>query len=421
MINKIKSFFENEPHSARSTGLEIFKYIGPGLMVTVGFIDPGNWASNVAAGAGFSYNLLWMVTLSTIMLIFLQHNAAHLGITTGLCLSEASTLHLKPVVSRFVLSSAVLAGVATALAEIMGGAIALLMIFNIPIKIGAVIITFFVGWMIYSNSYRNIEKWIIGLVSLIGFSFVIEVWLADVNWSAAVRGWLIPAFPTGSLPVIMSVLGAVVMPHNLFLHSEIIQSRQWNLADEKIIKHQLKFEFTDTLVSMIIGWAINSAMILVAAAIFFKNKVVVTELQQAQELLKPLLGNAASIIFAIALLAAGVASSVTAGMAGGTIFAGIFSEPYDIKDRHSKTGVGITLVVALLIIFLITDSFSALIYSQMILSIQLPITIFLQIYLTSSKKVMGTHANHGFEKYALWTIGIIVTMLNIALLIQYII
>jgi len=415
---KIKNYFNSE-HKPQLTALDFIKYIGPGLIVTVGFIDPGNWASNVSAGSDYGYKLLWMVTLSTIMLIVLQHNAAHLGIATGLCLSEAATIYLNKRISKSVLISAVVASVSTAMAEILGAAIALNMIFRIPIKIGAVLSTIIVMWMLYANSYKKLEKWIIGFVSIIGLSFIFELTLVHVPWNEALIGWVTPSFPKNSLPIIMSVLGAVVMPHNLFLHSEIIQSRQWNLKDEHIIKKQLKYEFADTLFSMIIGWAINSAMIIVAAATFFSNSIHVTALDQAQTMLKPLLGNTASIIFALALMFAGLSSSVTAGMSGGSIFAGLYGEPYDIKDNHTKLGVAITLLAALFVIFFITDPFSGLVISQMLLSIQLPFTIFLQIYLTSSKKVMGSYVNSKLDRLCLWIIGIIVTVLNIALLISY--
>jgi manganese transport protein len=169
---------------------------------------------------------------------------------------------------------------------------------------------------------------------------------------------------------------------------------------------------------MLIGWAINSAMILLAAATFFKPKVPVSELQQAQNLLAPLLGSHAAIIFAIALLFAGIASTITSGMAAGSIFAGMFKEPYDIKDNHSRLGVGISLVIAFGILFFISNPFHGLIISQMILSIQLPITIFLQVYLTSSEKVMGKYKNSVLAKFTLYIIGVIVTLLNIALFIS---
>jgi manganese transport protein len=169
---------------------------------------------------------------------------------------------------------------------------------------------------------------------------------------------------------------------------------------------------------MLVGWAINSAMILLAAATFFKSKTQVNELQQANQMLEPLLGSNASIIFAVALLLAGISSTITSGMAAGSIFAGFFKEPFDIKDNHSRLGVAISLIIALLVIFLISNPFKGLIYSQMILSIQLPITIFLQIYLTSSKKVMKEYANSKRFNIVLLTIGFIVTLLNIKLLIS---
>jgi manganese transport protein len=414
-LNKL----DRKGHKPRFGGEEIFKFIGPGLLVTVGFIDPGNWASNLAAGADYGYMLLWMVTLSTIMLIFLQHNVAHLGIATGLCLSEAATIYLKPRYSRLFLGSAMLASVSTSLAEILGGAIALNMLFNIPVRAGALLVLVFVMIMLYSNSYRVIEKWIIAFVSIIGLSFIYELSLVNIDWDHAVRSWVTPSFPKGSMIIIMSVLGAVVMPHNLFLHSEIIQSRQWNRQDDKIIRRQLKYEFFDTLFSMIVGWAINSAMILLAAATFFSSGTKVTELQQANQLLGPLLGNHAVVVFAIALLFAGVASTITSGMAAGSIFAGIFKEPYDIKDNHSRLGVALSLVIAFFIILLISNPFQGLIISQMVLSIQLPFTIFLQVRLTSSGKVMGKYKNTLFNKMLLYTLGGIVTVLNIMLFVSF--
>jgi len=406
-------------HKPGLGGLDILKFIGPGLLVTVGFIDPGNWESNLAAGADYGYELLWMVTLSTIMLIVLQHNVAHLGIATGLCLSEAATMHMPRWVSRSVLSSAIVASVSTSLAELLGGAIALHMLFSIPIRIGAIITLITIIILLFSNSYRKLEKWIIGFVSLIGLSFIYELTLSDISWSQAAIGWIKPSFPDGSMIVIMSVLGAVVMPHNLFLHSEIIQSRQWNLEDEVIKNKQLRYEFLDTLFSMIVGWGINSAMILMAAATFFKHKIPVAELQQAKDMLVPLLGNNAAVIFAVALLMAGIASTITSAMAGGSIFAGFFGEPFDMKDNHSRLGVIISLIPAVLVIFIISNPFKGLLYSQMLLSIQLPITIFTQIYLTSSRKVMGKYSNSLPLTGLLLFIGALVTFLNIRLLVSF--
>ena len=407
---------KNKNHKRYLGGLDFFKYIGPGLLVTVGFIDPGNWASNFAAGSEFGYALLWVVTLSTIMLIILQHNVAHLGIVTGLCLSEAATKYTPKWVSRPVLATAVLASISTSLAEILGGAIALEMLFHIPIVWGAVLTTIFVLIMLFSNTYKRIERIIIAFVSIIGLSFLYELFLVDIDWPLAAKSWVVPSIPEGSMLIIMSVLGAVVMPHNLFLHSEVIQSHEYNKQDEAAVEKHLKYEFYDTLLSMMIGWAINSAMILLAAATFFQKGTPVEELQQAQSLLTPLLGEAAGIVFALALLMAGISSTVTSGMAAGSIFAGIFGESYHIKDIHSKVGVILSLGIALMIIFFIDNPFYGLIISQMILSMQLPFTVFLQVALTSSKQVMGKYANSTWTKWLLYGIATVVSVLNVMLL-----
>lgn len=405
-------------HHPRSGALDLLKYIGPGLLVTVGFIDPGNWATNLAAGSEFGYALLWVVTFSSIMLIIIQHNVAHLGIVTGLCLAEATTKYLPKKLSRPILISAMLASISTSLAEILGGAIALRMLFGIPIYVGAVIVTLACLLMLFSNTYSKIERWIITFVSIIGLSFLYELMLVDVDWHAAAVGWLKPSFPENSMLIIMGVLGAVVMPHNLFLHSEVIQSRSWNLEDEKVIQKQLKYEFYDTLLSMVIGWGINSAMVILAASSFFREKVVVEELDQAQQLLVPLVGNNAGVIFAAALLLAGVSSTITSGIAGASIFAGIFGEAYHHKDIHSKIGVLCSFIPALLLIFLVGDPFRGLIISQMVLSVQLPITIFTQVYLTSSRQVMGKFVNRRLTNGVLLLLGVIVTALNVGLLVS---
>lgn len=415
MWNFIKEL-QRKDHQRYLGGLDFFKYIGPGLLVTVGFIDPGNWASNFAAGADFGYSLLWVITLSTIMLIVLQHNVAHLGIVTGLCLSEAATKYTPKWVSRPILGTAVLASISTSLAEILGGAIALEMLFDIPVIWGSLLTAFFVTIMLFTNSYKRIERSIIAFVSVIGLSFLYELFLVDIDWPLAARSWVTPSIPEGSLLVIMSVLGAVVMPHNLFLHSEVVQSREYNKKDDASIRKLLKYEFYDTLFSMGVGWAINSAMILLAAATFFANHIGVEELQQAKSLLEPLLGNQAATIFALALLMAGISSTVTSGMAAGSIFAGMFGESYHVKDVHSRVGILLSLGIALVVILFIENPFQGLIISQMILSIQLPFTIFLQVGLTSSKRVMGQYANSRWSSFVLYTMAVIVSVLNLALL-----
>lgn len=410
------------PFKAQVDGaLSALRFLGPGLLVTVGFIDPGNWASNIAAGSQFGYQLLWVVTLGTFMLILLQHNAAHLGIVTGSCLAESATEHLPPWISRPVLVSAVVAAIATAFAEVLGGAIALQMLFNLPLKLGATLTAFVAGALLLWNSYQRLEKLIAGFVSLIGLAFIFELCLVDTHWVAAAKGWVTPSLPQHAMVIIMSVLGAVVMPHNLFLHSEVIQNREWHTQGETAVVSHLRYEWLDTLLSMIIGWMINSAMILLAAATFFQKGERVDSLQQAEEMLHPILGDngaLAAAIFALALLCAGLTASVTAGMTGGTITAGFVPRNYDIKTTPSRIGVAITLGCALAAVMLVTDSYKALILSQVLLSIQLPITVVLQIYLTASRKVMGTHANTPWGNVWLVTIAAVVVGLNIMLLIK---
>ncbi len=417
MMNLLKEL-RRKDHKHILGGLDIFKYIGPGLLVTVGFIDPGNWASNFAAGSEFGYMLLWVVTLSTIMLIALQHNVAHLGIVTGLCLSEAATKYTPAWVSRPIIGSAVLASISTSMAEILGSAIALQMLFGIPIVWGSVIAVITVTILLFTNTYKRMERAIIGFVSIIGLSFIYELFLVDVDWGTAAKSWVVPSVPEGSLLVIMSVLGAVVMPHNLFLHSEVVQSREINKKGKESVERALHYEFFDTLFSMIVGWAINSAMIILAAATFYKNGTEVTDLAQAKDLLTPLLGNNAGNIFAIALLLAGISSTITSGMAAGSIFAGMFNESYNSHDPHSVVGIAISYGVSLLVILFIGDPFKGLLVSQMVLSLQLPFTVFLQVSLTSSKRVMGKYANKPWNTALLYFLAAIVTILNIWLVID---
>lgn len=292
------------------------------------------------------------------------------------------------------------------------------MLFGLPVTAGAVLTTAFVLIMLFTNSYKRIEKAIIAFVSVIGLSFIYEIFLVDIDWLSAAEGWVIPSLPDGSMLIVMSVLGAVVMPHNLFLHSEVIQSHEYNKTDDSSIKKVLKYEFVDTLFSMIVGWAINSAMILLAASAFYTAGVHVGELSQAKAMLVPLLGGNASTVFAVALLMAGLSSTITSGMVTGSIFSGIFGESYNIKDSHSIIGVLLSLLLALGLIFLIENPFNGLLVSQMALSIQLPFTVFLQVYLTSSERVMGKYANRLPSKILLYGIAGIVTMLNVLLLVE---
>ena len=404
-------------HSGHRGGLEILHWIGPGLLVTVGFIDPGNWATNMAAGSTYGYGLLWVVTLSTIMLVILQHNVAHLGIVTGECLAESCAHHLPRAVLRPVLASAYLACVATMMAEVLGGGIALQMLLGLDVRVGSALVAAASAALLLTNSYGKVERWIIGFVSLIGVSFLAEIAMVRVDWASAAVGWAVPAMPSGSAAIVVSVLGAVVMPHNLFLHSEVVQSVHYDQQGDEVIEERLRFELFDTLFSMGVGWAINSAMVILAATTFWTRGLAIDDLALAAATLEPILGPAARTIFAVALLFAGLSSSVTAGMAAGTISAGMFGEEYDIHDRHSSVGVAAAFVGAVAACLAVEDAFSGLVWSQALLSLQLPVTVFVQIWLTSSPAVMGRHANSRPLKAALMAIGVTVTMFDLALLL----
>lgn len=398
-------------------GLEIMRHIGPGLLVTVGFIDPGNWASNMAAGSQFGYSLLWVVTLSTIMLIVLQHNAAHLGIATGMCLAEATSRFLPRLLGRAILGTAYLACIATAMAEVLGGAVALQMLFGLPLRFGCVVVAAASMTMLLTSSYKQAERWIIAFVSIVGLSFLAELAMVEVDWPRAAMSWATPSMPAGSTATVVSILGAVVMPHNLFLHSEIIQSMHFEGRGQKVVEERLRYELLDTLFSMGIGWAINSAMVILAATTFFSRGVVVEDLAAAAATLSPIVGPASSVIFAVALLFAGLSSSVTAGMAAGTVTAGMFGEEYDIHDRHSSIGVALCFAGAVAACLCVEDAFAGLVWSQALLSLQLPVTVFLLIRLTSSRKVMGRYANSRPLTATLVAIGVVVTALDAALLL----
>lgn len=267
-----------------------------------------------------------------------------------------------------------------------------------------------------TNSYKHAERWIIAFVGVVGLSFLAELALVKVDWPQAAASWITPSMPTGSAAIIVSVLGAVVMPHNLFLHSEVIQSMHFEGQGEQVIEERLRYELFDTLFSMGVGWAINSAMVILAATTFFAHGIVVDDLAVAADTLSPILGPASSTIFAVALLFAGISSSVTAGMAAGTITAGMFDEEYDIHDRHSSIGVAASFVGAVAACLVVPNPFEGLIWSQALLSLQLPITVFVLIRLTSSRRVMGKYANSRPLNALLIGIGAIVTILDVVLL-----
>jgi manganese transport protein len=395
----------------------VLQYLGPGFIVTVGFVDPGNFATNGQGGAEFGYSLLWVITLSTLMLILLQHMAAHIGIQTGQCMPEAVATHFRPAARIIYGFTAMCACVATALAEILGGAIGLQILFHIPLIAGSIITSVFVVAMIWGQAYRKLEHIIIGFVSIIGLCYLAELVIVKPDWGLAAYSAVVPAVSSRSILVAMAMLGAVVMPHNIYLHSEIIQSRDWSARDDTERSRLMRYEFLDTLLAMGAGWLINGAMVVVAAAVFFPN-IVPGSLGDVAKTLEPLAGPLAALFFAIALLCSGLSSSITAGMAGGTIFTGYLLKPTDLQNKWFRLGVALTLIPAVIIVCFGFDPLKALIISQAALSVQLPFTIIPLFLLTRSEKVMGRFRNSWRENALIIITGVVVIGLNLLLLYQ---
>lgn len=395
---------------------QIVSYLGPGFFVTVGFIDPGNWATNIAAGSEFNYDLLWVVALSTFILILWQHMSAHLGIVTGKCLAEAIHEHVTRPAAWIYGTTAMAACVATALAEILGAALGLNILFGMSIRLGTFLSAVFVIAVVWFQRYDTLERLIVAFVSAIGLCYLVELYLVKPDWAQAALHTVVPKLNSDSIIVAMGVLGAVVMPHNMYLHSEVIQNRQWKGKSDQETRRLLRYEFADTLVAMLIGMAINSAMIIVTAAVFHLHQIPVSDIREASATLVPLAGKLAGLLFGVALLFSGVSSSMTAGMAGGVTFSGYLGRETALESKWFRTGMIVTIIPASFAVLLIRDTLQVLIISQVCLSVQLPFTMLPLFLLTRSRRVMGRFATGWLETAAMATTGTVILVLN-ALLI----
>ncbi|TAK34967.1 MAG: hypothetical protein EPO21_07880 [Chloroflexota bacterium] len=406
-------------HASRLLGnlrtSQVLRYLGPGFLVTVGFIDPGNWATNIAGGAQFGYRLLWVIALSTLMLILLQGMSARLGIVTGRSLAANVRQHFpRPVAAVFGVTI-VLACVATDLAEYLGAALGFYLLFGIPPIVGAPITVGIVLFSILGQGHERLERMIIGFLAVIAICYLVELFLVDVSWKAALPSVVVPSISSDSIVIAMGMLGAVVMPHNIYLHSNVIQSREWGKTPEERGR-LLRFETLDTVLSMGMGWLVNSAMIIVAAAVFFSHGVAVSSIEKASTTLQPLAGDLARLLFAVALLFAGVGSSITSSLAEANVITGYTGRPEDPHSRYYQLALIVTSVPAMLVIALGLDSYVVLILSQVALSIQLPFTIIPLLLLVGNRRVMGTYASGRIEKLLGIAVAVIVVGLNVLLL-----
>jgi manganese transport protein len=396
---------------------ELLRYLGPGFIVTIGFIDPGNWATNIAAGSEFGYRLLWVVSLSTLMLIFLQHLSAKLGIVTGRSLAANVRARLPKAVVWPAGVTIVLACIATDLAEYLGAALGFYLLFGLPLWIGAPLTVAIVIVAILGQQYHRLERMIVLFLAVIAGCYIVELFLVKPDWATATPHWVVPSLDGASILVALSMLGAIVMPHNIYVHSNVIQSRDWDLAPERR-RRLMSFELVDTSLAMGMGWLVNSAMIIVAAAVFASAGVVVTSIEQASATLEPLVGPAARVIFGVALLVAGIASSITSSLAEANVVTGYLGLPEDPSSRAYKLGLILTSLPAMIVIIIGVDSYKALIVSQVLLSIQLPFTIVPLLWLSRSKRVMGGYRMNTMQLVAGIAVAAIVIGLNLFLLYQ---
>ena len=403
------------PAGVRPTLKTALSFLGPAFLVTVGFIDPGNWATNIEGGSRFGYDLLWVITLGTVMLIVIQHMAAKLGIATGKSLAVNIREQFSPPVSAFLGLSIVLACVATDVAELLGGAIGFNLLFGMPLWLGALLTVFIEVFLIVSQRYHRIEVIIMSFLGIISLCYLLEILIVKPEWTKVAPAIIIPQVDRNSIYVAMAILGAVVMPHNIFLHSNVIHSRKWGITKTEM-KALLRFEKIDTLTAMLLGWVVNSAMIIVAAAVFARHNVVVDSIAQASATLTPLAGPLAGFLFAVALVFSGVGSSVTSSMAEVNVITGFLGKPEDPRTLLYRVSVFVTAIPSFLIILLDMDTYRILIFSQVVLSIQLPFTLVPLLILCRNPKLMGIFRSGKQEFAAAVLISTVVIMLNIYLL-----
>ena len=396
---------------------ELLRYLGPGFLITIGFIDPGNWATNVAGGSEFNYSLLWVVTLGTFMLIVLQSMSARLGIITGKSLAKNVKENYPRWLSWVLGSTIVLACVATDVAELIGGTVGFHLLFGFPYWLGSLLTIFLEFYLIFSQKYHSVEKIIIGFLAIISISYVIELFIVKPDVSQMVYHSIVPTVSGKVIYVAMGILGAIVMPHNIYLHSNVIQSRDWS-GDYERKKKLIKYEQTDTTLAMIVGWFVNVSMIAVAAAVFFKNHIFVNSLSQASETLKPLAGPFAQFLFAMALLFAGISSSTTSSMAEANVITGYFGKSEDPRSKFYRISLIVTSIPAFFIILFSKNFYNLLIFSQVILSVQLPFTIVPLILLSASSKIMGRFKLNSLQLWMAIAISTVIIVLNIFLLYQ---
>jgi manganese transport protein len=398
---------------ARSKGqtlLSLLTDMGPGFLVTIGFIDPGNIATNIVAGAHFGYSLMWVVLLGTALVILLQEMSARLGIASGLCLSEATRKLVGPKASIPLGTIAGMASVSTVAAELLGAAVGLNILVHLPIPLGTLLVSIVAGIAVWTHEYHHVEDLIIGIVGIIGFAYLAELFLARPEWQQVLHYTLIPHLNSSNAFIAVSVLGAIVMPSNFYLHSAIIQTRNWSGS-------KLKHEFFDTTVSMVVGGMINAAIIIVAASVFYRHGVQVETLEQAAATLSPIAGPVARALFAIALIFAGFSSAITGAMAGSYAIGGFFLEKHwHHENRPFRIGFLIVLVLGGLIALLPINPLHIILASQAVLGILLIFSAVPLVILMHRRDFVGDYVNSPTIHVMGWIVVAFLIFINIFLI-----
>jgi manganese transport protein len=411
--------------SGKGIWRKMLAYAGPGYLVSVGYMDPGNWATDIAGGSKFGYALLTVILASNLMAILLQSLCVRLGVATNRDLAQMCRENFSPRVNFILWVLCEIAIAACDLAELLGSAIALQLLFGLPLALGVCITALDVLMLLFlqHKGFRYVEALVVMLVATVGICFTAEVLFAQPDAGGLLMGYMPKAEILRNpemLYIAIGILGATVMPHNLYLHSSIVQTRNWGTTSRQKWE-AIKFGTLDSTVALSFALFINSAILIVAAATFhFSGYHHVAEIQDAYKLLSPLLGvSAASAIFGLALLASGQSSTLTATLAGQIVMEGFLQLRIPSWLRRLATRL-IAIVPALIAIAFFGESSTGklLVFSQVILSLQLPFAVIPLVMFTGDRRIMGEFVNPRWLKRVAWAIAFIITALNFWLLIQ---
>lgn len=398
-----------------SRNFQILRYLGPAFVVSVAYIDPGNFATNISGGSKFGYTLIWVILWSNLMAIFLQTMSAKLGIATGKNLPELCAKTFSKRTNWIFWIVAEIGAMATDLAEFLGGTLGFNLLLHIPMLSAGLltgVLTFFICYL-EKYGQKIVEVVITVLVAVISASYLLELVLSGPDWAQVGIHTAVPSLPDGGAVVIaVGMLGATVMPHVIYLHSQLVQYRCTDCSGSYENKrHHLKMEKIDIAVAMNIAFCVNAAMVVVSAAVFHKNGMAVETMQEAHRSLEPLLGALSSGAFGIALLASGLSSSAVGTMAGQTIMKGFVNISIPINLRRL-----ITMLPALVIIAVGVDPMSALVLSQVALSFILPMPILQMLFIAGKRKFMGEFVNRPWVQVLGVLIAAVIIALNAVLL-----